>query len=94
MTCCNIVTNTSKTNAKLDECNDEERVEAPMYKPICKLVSLLRYICNTYLTSVIWESSPDLWMSLEISSSGYKENTPVLKKKYEAWLVISKCGEI
>lgn len=47
MTCCNIVTNTSKTNAKLDECNDEERVEATMYKPICKLIKIrMQYVSN------------------------------------------------
>jgi hypothetical protein len=40
---CNIATNPSETNAKLDECNNEEKVEATEFKQI---VESLRYLCN------------------------------------------------
>lgn len=37
---CNIVTNPFETNAKLDKCNDDKKVETTMYK------GSLRYVCN------------------------------------------------
>ena len=40
---CNIASNPSETNAKLDECTNEERVKATKFKQI---VGSLRYLCN------------------------------------------------
>jgi len=41
---CNIASNPSETNAKLDECSNEEKVEPTEFKQI---VGSLRYICNS-----------------------------------------------
>jgi hypothetical protein len=41
---CNIASNPSETNAKLDECSNEERVEPTEFKQI---VGSLRYLCNS-----------------------------------------------
>jgi hypothetical protein len=41
---CNIASNPSETNARLDECSNEERVEPTEFKQI---VGSLRYLCNS-----------------------------------------------
>jgi len=55
MKSCNSVSNPSKTNSKLDECSEEERVNSTNFR---KIVGSLRYLCNSkpyifYLVSVI-----------------------------------------
>jgi hypothetical protein len=53
---CNTTTNPSETNAKLDECKDEERVEPTEFKQI---VGSLRYLSNR---------RPDIFFAVSIIS--------------------------
>lgn len=55
MNSCNSILNPSETNSKIDECNDEERVDLTVFR---QMVGSLRYLCNNmpyicYSVSVI-----------------------------------------
>lgn len=54
MKSCNTISNPSKTNSKLDECTEEEKVDSIMFRQI---VGSLRYLCN---------SRPDICYSMSV----------------------------